>query len=267
MEKYAVVTGSSSGIGKAVCEYFARSGYYVYALSRRCEDGRVSKFGETFIEERHCDVTDEESVRHAFEMIKRIDVLIHVAGMGLAGSCEMLSNEDAHKQFETNYFGVLNVNRVALPIMRNAGGGKIIITASVTAIYAIPFQSHYCSTKSALVSYANALRLELKPYKIKVSVIHPGDVKTSFTQSRRVVEDSSSPYYEQMLRSVSKMAHDEEHGLSVFSVAKLYYKVAQKRNPAPSYTTAFSYKLLVFLSRLFPNRFALYVLSKMYLPK
>lgn len=265
MRKIAVITGASSGIGKEVALLLSHKGYYVYALSRSAEDKRVEISGAGAIEYRVCDVTDEESISQAFEGIPRIDVLIHAAGSGIAGSCEMVSNRDAHKQFEVNYFGVLNVNRVALPILRSQKHGKVIITTSIAGVYPIPFQSHYSASKFALEAYAGALRLELKAFGIKVATIQPGDTKTGFTKARVHLESDTSPYKATCDKSIAKMARDEQNGLSVQSVAKLYYKVAKKKNPAPSYATAFSYKMLVFLKRFFPNRFASWVLSKMYL--
>lgn len=263
--KIVVITGASNGIGKEVALLFLSRGYYVYSLSRSAEDKRIELFADGVIEYRTCDVTNKESIASAFLNIPHIDILIHVAGYGIAGSCEMVSDEDAHRQMETNYFGVLNVNRVALPIMRKQKSGIIIITTSIAGVYPIPFQSHYSSSKFALEGYAGALRLELKSFGIKVATIQPGDTKTNFTKSRIHLEPVTSPYKEVSDRSIAKMAHDEQNGLSVKSVAKLYYKVARKKNPAPSYATAFSYKMLVFLKRFFPNRFASWVLSKMYL--
>ena len=241
-KKIAVITGATSGIGKEVALLFANKGYYVYALSRSAKDTRIELCGLGAIEYRSCDVCDEDSINEAFSGILRIDVLVHAAGFGIAGSAEMTSSRDAKSQFETNFFGVLNVNRAAIKIMRAQKNGIIIITGSVAGVFAIPFQSHYSATKAALESYASALRLELRKFKIKVSLIQPGDTKTSFTKKRNYIEPADSPYLDTSTKAVSKMAYDEENGLEASKVARLYYKICQKKNPAPVYTTGFNSK-------------------------
>ena len=260
-----VVTGAGSGIGKAVAEIFATNGYYVYALFRSAKMGNSRKLGSGIIEERVCDVADEESIKMAFSGIASIDILINVAGFGIFGSAEMTSNKDVHFQFETNYFGTLNVNRYALPIMRNQGHGLVMITSSVGGVYPLPFQGQYSATKAALEAYAGSLYNELRPFGVKVTVIEPGDASTPFTKKRKTTETDDSPYKKMVEYSLSKAEDDENNGYSPERVAKTYYRVAKKKHPSLSYAVGFKYKFLVFLKRIFSKKFMLFVLKKMYM--
>lgn len=263
--KTVVVTGGGSGIGRAVVELFAKNGYTVYSMFRKANDNNEREHGNGKIIEKICDVTDESSVKSAFKGIDRIDVLIHVAGFGISGSSELTSNEDAHKQFETNFFGVLNVNRTALKIMREQKSGIVLITGSVAGIYPIPFQGHYSATKHALEAYAGTLRMELTPYNVKCVIIEPGDASTPFTNCRKILEAKDSPYKKAYDISMKKAQDDEVNGYSAERVAKTFYKVAHMKNPSPRYAVGLKYKTLVFLKRLFPSKFEFFVLKKMYL--
>lgn len=263
-KKVVVVTGAGSGIGKSIANLFAKNGSTVYALFRSAKDGTHTNVGSGEIIECKCDVTIEESIKEVFSKISHIDILIHLAGNGVFGSAECISNDDAHLQFETNFFGSLNVNRVALPIMRKQKKGLVIMTSSVAGTYPIPFQAHYSASKSALESYACCLRQEIKGFGIKVVVIEPGDASTNFTKNRKVKEREDSPYKalsDKVLRSAES---DEKNGYSALFVAKKYYKIARKHHLSPIYRVGFKYKLLVFLKRLFPLSFALWIISKMY---
>ena len=272
--KTAIITGASSGIGYDCARLFALDGYKVYALARTAEekfnDGKLFKHENIIY--RNCDVTDEDSIKAALIGIDRVDVLVNVAGYGIAGSIEFTSDSDAKKQFNTNFFGTMNMNRAVLPIMRAQEidpklkrRGLILITSSVMGIYPIPYQGMYTASKFALEGMAGSLKLELKSFDIAVTVIEPGDVKTGFTNQRVFTEPKDSPYYSICEKSVEKMAHDEQNGLPPESVAKLYLDAANRKRNKHAVVSGFSYKFLVFLKRLFPTRFMYWVLSKMYL--
>lgn len=263
--KIAVVTGGGSGIGKAIVEIFAKNGYTVYSLYRRADENRITTIENGKVFERICDVTDEASIQNAFRGIHKIDVLIHAAGFGIGGSAELVSNTDAHKQFETNFFGTLNVNRYALGIMREQKSGIVIMTGSVAGIYPIPFQGHYSATKHALEGYSGALRLELAPFGVKCVIIEPGDAATPFTKKRQILDAVDSPYKKYSDITMAKAIDDENNGYSAERVAKTYFKVANMKNPSPRYAVGFKYKFLVFLKRLFPSKFEFFVLKKMYM--
>ena len=232
--KNILITGGSSGIGECCAHLLAQHGYRVYAAARSY--GReVKKFesgGE--IIPVVMDVCSDESVKAAINKImsecENIGVVIHCAGMGIAGAAEDTPMDEAYRQMDVNYFGVLRVNQYILPIMRKQGYGLVIITGSVAGVIPIPFQSHYSSSKFALEAYSRALRLETEKYGIKVTLIEPGDTNTGFTDARKYTIPEGSCYEEDCKRAVAKMEEDERNGASPLSAADTYLKVKNNKN-------------------------------------
>ena len=173
-----LITGASSGIGKAAAALFAERGYQVFDLSRR---GTIP-----------CDVTDEASVQRAVAEVMRrtdhIDVLILNAGFGISGPAECTPVEDVRRQMDVNFTGAVAVVQQVLPYMRRRRKGRIIFTSSVAAILPIPYQSFYSASKAAINAFALALQNEVRDYGIRVSVLMPGDVRTGFTAARKKVQ-------------------------------------------------------------------------------
>ncbi len=268
-----LVTGGTSGIGKAVVNYFCQKGDNVWALSRSASSYKREAVNHHLV---NCDVTDEQSVKSAVDQIvteikelslAKLSIVIHCAGYGIAGAAEDTPIADVKAQFETNYFGVLRVNRALLPYLREEKNSLIVILGSIAGRISIPFQSHYASTKFALEAYVEALRIEAKKFNIKATIVEAGDTKTSFTNNRTLTFPKGSVYLEQGKKSVDKMAHDEQSGYSPTKVAKVIYTLSLKKNPPIRVAVGFSYKLLMFLKRLLPDFVAEFIISKMYLPK
>ena len=260
--KTMMITGGSSGIGKATAELFAKNGYKVYELSRRTPSEPAEG-----IKHITCDVTDVEACRKAVEQVVdadgKIDVLISNAGMGISGAVEFTSTEDVHRQMEVNFFGAVNITQAVLPYMRRAQGGKIIFVSSVMAAYGLPFQAFYSASKFALNGFAQALTNEVRPFNVKVAVLMPGDVKTGFTDARKK-ELEGADAYPHMVKAVQTMEHDEQHGIAPERMARKLFSLAQSENPEPTSTVGFMYKAFLFLGRMFPQRLINYVISKMY---
>lgn len=259
-----LVTGASNGIGKETAVLFAKNGYKVWALSRHCEASVQEFEGGGSITGIAADVTDPESLKKALSVIDELGIVIHCAGMGVSGSAECTPIEAARKQIETNYFGVLNVNAQVLPLLRKNPRSLVLITTSFAGLVPIPYQSHYSSSKYALEAYGEALRMEAKPFGVKVCLVEPGDTKTGFTAARTHNEPETSPYYDQCTKSVAKMEHDEMHGKSPMSVAKVFLSQAKRKNPKVRVAVGFVYKLLAFLVRILPSRLRQTVLSMLY---
>lgn len=147
----------------------------MYELSRRAQ-------GVEGLHHISADVTKEESVRAAVEQIMaregRIDILVNNAGFGISGAVEFTSTEDAKSLFDVNFFGMVNMNRQVVPIMREAGRGRIVNLSSVAAPVPIPFQTYYSATKAAVNAYTMALANELRPFGVTVCAVMPGDIHT-----------------------------------------------------------------------------------------
>jgi len=258
-----VITGASGGIGRAAAELFQRSGCTVYGLCRR--GGDVS--GVHYIA---ADVTDEASVRSAFERISgeagRVDLLINNAGFGISGATEFTSLEDAKRLFDVNFFGGFLCAKYAVPLMREKGG-RIINISSAAAIFSIPFQSFYSASKAAVNSLSMALRNELKDFGISVTALMPGDVKTGFTAAREKSAAGGELYRGIIEKSVATMEKDEINGMTPQYIAEQIYKIAAKPKVKPLYAVGAQYKLFALLSKLLPNGFINAVVGMMYVKK
>ncbi|MBO4409820.1 MAG: SDR family oxidoreductase [Spirochaetales bacterium] len=258
--KTVLVTGASSGIGKETADLFAMNGFTVYAASRHPLETKNKSIIPV-----QMDVTDLESVRRAAEKIDSLGIIINCAGFGISGSAEMTPSDRAHAQMETNYFGVLNVNSVFLPKLRQNPRSLVLITSSVAGLVPIPYQSHYSSSKYALEAYAQALRIEAGQFGVKVCLVEPGDTKTGFTKARSNDEPEDSPYYKECRAAVEQMAHDEQTGKPADSVAKVFLKIAFRSNPPVRCAVGFGYKALALLSRLLPARMVNWIIKLIYI--
>lgn len=235
--KVVIVTGASSGIGRSCCEYLAGKGMTVYGASRSLSAGKVGAFNSL-----RMDVTDDASVNEAVQQIYgscgRIDAVINNAGNGIAGAVEETSSQEAMAQLDTNFFGVHRVCRAVLPIMRQQRGGVIINISSLAGLLAVPFQAFYSASKFAMEGLTEALRMEVKPFGIRVVLIEPGDFKTEFPTNRRNTAEAekSSIYREQVDRCVGVMQEEEKNGHDPLEIARLAERIIHDPSPRLRYT-------------------------------
>lgn len=255
MQQIAVITGATSGIGLACAKLFLSKGYKVYGIARKPYSGTDFECFSADI----CDYAAIDGIlKEIYDREGRIDLLINNAGFGIAGAIEEASPENIQKIVDVNLTALCVLCSKTVPYMQG-NGGKIINISSVGGIMPLPYQAMYSATKAGVEVFSRAIANELKPYKIKVCAVLPGDTKTGFTAAR-VCEGENG----RAKRSVEKMAKDEQHGKSPEAVAKVVYKAAKRKNPPLRVSVGFVSKLEVFLSRLFSVRFINYIISKIY---
>lgn len=229
--KVILVTGASSGFGKATAEYLAKRGHTVFGTSRK---GTSSLNGVKMLT---MDVTDNSSVAAAVDAVVaecgRLDVLINNAGVGISGALELATEQEIDWQMKTNFFGMTNVCRAAIPVMRANGCGRIINISSIAGVMAVPFQGYYSASKFAVEGYSEALSMELHPFGIKVCVVEPGDFCTNFTANRAVSEATlESEHYSACFERTMRVIENEERGGSKpEKLAKALCRLVERRNP------------------------------------
>jgi NAD(P)-dependent dehydrogenase (short-subunit alcohol dehydrogenase family) len=186
MQKTILITGCSSGIGAALAREFAKRGHRVYATARRLE--ALAALQADGIEPLALDVNDDSSIAAAFDTVRtqvgHLDLLVNNAGFSQVGAVVDLSRDDLRRQYETNVIAPVAVTSLAMPLLRAAvtvnGSASVAIVGSIVGLLTTPFAAAYCSSKAAVHSLTDALRMELKPFGIRVISIQPGGVRSSF---------------------------------------------------------------------------------------
>jgi len=245
MEKVAVVTGTSSGIGFETALALAREGYYTYATMRETTKSvKIKELGKKDnlkIDVLELDVDDENSVKTAIQKIldqkQRIDVLVNNAGWGLWGCVEDVSIDEFKAQFDTNFFSIIRLIQEVGPTMRKQGSGTIVNISSVVGRIGFPASPAYISSKFALEGLSESLRFELAPFGVNVVIIEPGVIKTNFMKNMRMAEKSESDtvYRDITVKVVSGVKMMAEMGTHPKEVADTIVKAVKDEKPLPRY--------------------------------
>lgn len=210
MDNVALVTGSSSGIGYETALALAKNGYHTFASMRDISKGEklleIATTQKLPLEIISLDVDDVDSVTSAIAKITtdkgRLDVLVNNAGYGQFGCTEDVSIDEFRKQFETNFFSIVQIIQKVAPIMRKQGSGIIVNVSSVVGKMGLPASSAYISTKFALEGLSECLRYELGRFGIKLTLIEPGVIKTNFFDSMRVPKSHVDPKYKELTDNI-----------------------------------------------------------------
>jgi NAD(P)-dependent dehydrogenase (short-subunit alcohol dehydrogenase family) len=273
--KAVLITGCSSGIGRATALRLARAGWTVYATARRPET--IADLAEAGCETLALDVTDEESMRAAVDHVEAaagaVGVLINNAGYSQSGAIETVPLRAARAQFETNVFGLVRLTQMVLPRMRAQGWGKIVNVGSVGGRLSFPGAGHYHATKHALEAISDAMRFELRGFGIDVVLLEPGLITTEFgeTATASIAEtstgtgtngaqpDAADPYgeFNATVGAVTKGAYEGPMrllGAGPDRVAKTIERVLKRRNPPARISITPSAKLMLGLRRVLPDR-------------
>jgi NAD(P)-dependent dehydrogenase (short-subunit alcohol dehydrogenase family) len=258
-----LITGTSSGIGRACAEALATSGYRVFGTQRRPREGSAAF--ETLI----VDVDDAASVSRAVATVVdkagRIDAVINNAGNAWMGAVEETSIDEARAQLETNFFGVLRVVHAVVPIMRRQGGGRIINISSLAGVLGMPFSGLYSASKFALEGMTESLRRETRHFGIHVSLVEPGDFDTGLPAARRMTAQSqSSDVYRDFFAAI-KTAQDRDEAMAPkpVAVAELVRRILRARRPKLRYGVGrLGQRIVIPLKRFLPQSWFEWLLGK-----
>lgn len=262
-QQIVLITGATAGIGRRTALDLARAGYRVFATGRR--EGALATLkaeaGGASLETLVLDVTSAESIESARAAIDAatgghgVDVLVNNAGYGLVGPLEELSDGQLRAQFETNVFGLMAVTRAFLPAMRARGRGRVINVSSVGGRMTFPLMGAYNATKYAVESLSDALRVELRPFGVQVSLIEPGSIRTEFAEVSlaTVKVDPASPYAAVLGRAeaVGKKFDDMAVGPEVIS--KAIRRAIEDRRPLARYVAPFSGRAMLWFMSTMPT--------------
>ncbi len=245
MEKVAIVTGTSSGIGFEAALALAREEYYTYATMRdTTKSDKIKELGKKEnlkIDILELDVDDENSVKTAIKKIldekERIDILVNNAGWGLWGCVEDVTVDEFKAQFDTNFFSIIKLIQEVGPTMRKQGSGKIINVSSVAGRIGFPASPAYISSKFALEGLSESLRLEMSPFGVDVIIIEPGVIKTNFLNPVRLSKNSETDtaYSDITNKVVSGVKMMAEMGTHPKEVADTIVKAVKDEKPIPRY--------------------------------
>ena len=245
MEKVAVITGSSSGIGFETALALAREGYYTYATMRDVtKSDKIKEIGQKEnlkINVLELDVDNENSAKTAIQQIldqkQRIDVLVNNAGWGLWGCVEDVSVDEFRAQFETNFFSIIRLIQEVTPTMRKQGSGTIVNISSVAGRIGFPASPAYISSKFALEGLSESLRLEMAPFGVNVVIIEPGVIKTNFLNPMKLAKrsESDTPYRDITVKVTSGVKMMAEMGTHPKEVADTIIKAIKNEKPLPRY--------------------------------
>jgi len=263
--KTILITGCSSGIGYCVAIGLQQRGYRVFATARRAES--VDKLIAEGFESLQLDLDDSQSIQQAVDEVLRrtggeLYAVFNNGAFGLPGAVEDLSRDAIRAQFETNFFGWLELTNLLLPVMRRQGYGRIIKNSSVLGFVAMPFRGAYNSSKFAIEGLSDTLRLELKGTNIHVSLVEPGPILSRFrtnalTAMQKYIDMENSVHserYQAVLTRLNKEGPAVPFTLPPEAVLKKVIHALESRNPKARYYVTFPTYLFGYLKRMLPTK-------------
>jgi len=251
--KTILITGASSGIGQSTAHLLAENGYRVFGTSRY----PISNGNLPQVEMIALDVRSDESVKSCVDTVTNkagsLDILINNAGYELSGALEETTLDEAAGQFDTNFLGVLRMIKATLPIMRKQNQGQIINISSLAGLVGIPFLGMYSASKFALEGYSEALRYEVRPFNIHVSMVEPGFLKTPMMNARQLAAYPIRDYDQWRKRALAAVREFEEKAPGPELVANIVLKIIKSKTPRLRYILGQQATLVSNLQRFLPE--------------
>jgi NAD(P)-dependent dehydrogenase (short-subunit alcohol dehydrogenase family) len=251
-QRVVLITGASSGVGQATARLLAQHDYTVFGTSRRPAGAETIAGVEMLPLDVRADDSVGACVEAVFNRSGRIDVLINNAGYELAGAVEELAPEEVRDQFETNFFGVIRMINAVLPLMRSQKRGHIVNVGSLSGVAPIPFLGMYSASKSALEGYTEALRHELKPLNVHVSLTQAGFLKTPMMRNRQLGANRIADYDTWRARALDAIRGHEEKGPGADLVAATLLEIVSSSSPHLRYPIGSQAKSVLRLRRFLP---------------
>jgi NAD(P)-dependent dehydrogenase (short-subunit alcohol dehydrogenase family) len=264
ISKSVLITGCSTGIGRATAEHLATRGWNVYATARKLDS--IADLASRGCKTLALDVCDETSMRTAVTTVERaegaIGVLINNAGYGLEGAFEEVPMDNIRRQFETNVFGLIAMTKLVLPAMRRQRWGRVVNLSSMGGKLTFPGGAYYHATKHAVEALSDALRFEVKGFGIDVIVIEPGPIKTAFgdTAVGSIAMPQNSPYaafnavLEKQIREAYEGGPMARFAAPPIAVAEVIEKAISATSPRTRYKVTVAARVLMGLRRILPDR-------------
>ncbi|MCF7568041.1 SDR family oxidoreductase [Sabulilitoribacter arenilitoris] len=255
MSKVVLITGGSSGIGKSVGEFLTQKDFIVYGTSRNPENYKNSKFSILQLDVKKND-TIKKAVNAIIASEGKLDVLINNAGAGITGPIEEIPESEIKANFDTNFFGPINVIKAVLPQMRKQQSGLIINITSIAGYMGLPYRGVYSASKGALELLTEAFRMELKGFNVSMTNVAPGDFATNIAAGRYhapLIDDS--PYIKPYGDTLKLMDKHVDSGSNPKLMAETIYKIINAKNPKGHYKVGeFMQKFSIVLKRILPDK-------------
>ncbi|MCS7478460.1 SDR family oxidoreductase [Umezawaea endophytica] len=251
----ALVTGASSGIGRATAAALVALGYRVIGTSRNpdaiAKDDRLDG-----VDYRALDLTDPQAVEDFAPVLADVDVLVNNAGESQVGPLEELPTAAIEEVFRLNVLAPVRLTQLVLPGMRERRRGRIVMVGSMLASFPLAYRSSYVATKAAIKGFADAARLEVSPFGVGITTVEPGSINTGISTRRTKYIAEDSPYADDYRTMLSTLNANEASGITAERVAETIVRAVRAPSPRPLYAVGSRAPLVFAIRRLAPRSFA-----------
>ena len=255
MERTALVTGASSGIGKATAAALAARGYRVLGTSRNPESLPPERRAAG-VEYLALDLASDASIEALAGRLAGVDVLVNNAGESQSGPFEELPGDAVRRVFQANVFGPVRLAQLALPGMRERGYGRVVMVGSMLASFPLSYRSSYVATKAALKGFSNAARHEFSPFGVWLTTVEPGSINTGISERRTKYIAPDSPHRRDFETMLAALDRNERSGVTAERVAAVIIKAIEAARPKPRYAVGSNAPLVFALRRVVPATLA-----------